>query len=166
MSIPDSFRLKNCIYLFLSILDDTHILSFLTFFKVPIDEVCQNINKKCKKKLCQKEKFGFFLIFGVNLRHFHLENCNKLFGNPNGQHIFLTLFSVPIYNVRRKFRKKMHKIFEHWKLFFRIFVIFGVNLRHFHLEKRNKFSRKDCWTFSPVLVDPLKHFIPRRLSKI
>ena len=29
----------------------------------------------------QKEHFGIFVIFGVNLRHFHLEKRNKLFGN-------------------------------------------------------------------------------------
>ena len=27
------------------------------------------------------QNFEIFVIFGVNLRHFHLEKCNKLFEN-------------------------------------------------------------------------------------
>ena len=55
------------------------------------------------------------------------------------------------------------KIFENWKIS-RIFVIFGVNLRPFHLEKCNKQFEKDYWTTSFFLVDTLKHSNPRSLS--
>ena len=68
-SIPNSFRLKNCVYLF-SKLTGQHTLSLLTRFNVPIDEVCQKVWKKCMKPLkkifwdfchfrCQFETFSF-----------------------------------------------------------------------------------------------------------
>ena len=45
MSIPESFRLKNYIYLF-SKHTEQHILSLLTRFHVTIDEVCRKFGKK------------------------------------------------------------------------------------------------------------------------
>ena len=47
MSFPDSFRLKNCIYLFFK-RTGQHILSLSALFNVPVDKVCQKLGKKHK----------------------------------------------------------------------------------------------------------------------
>ena len=69
------------------------------------------------------KSLGFFVIFGVNLRHFHLKKTGTNSSEKaTGQHILslLTLSNVPIYKVRQKFEKIDN------------FVIFGVNVGQFH----------------------------------
>ena len=52
---------------------------------------------------------------------------------------------------------KMRKTIEKWKILgFVDFVIFGVNLRHFHLENCNKHFGKAYWTTQFLLIDPFK----------
>ena len=77
MSIPDYFRLRNCNYLF-SKHTEQHILPLLTLFKVPIDEVSRKFGEKCIKS-SKMENFEIFVIFGVNLIHFHSEHYNYPF---------------------------------------------------------------------------------------
>ena len=49
---------------------------------------------------------------------------------------------------------------------FRVFVIFGVNLKHFHLKKTNKLSGKAYWTIHSFNVDPSQRSNPQSLSKM
>ena len=58
------------------------IFSLLTLFNIPIYEVCRKFDKNCKKTL-NLENFGFFVIFGLNLIFFHLENSHYLFGKAH-----------------------------------------------------------------------------------
>ena len=158
MSFPDSFRLKNCIYLSFK-----HTGQYIFFLIEPLQRsssqsLSKNWGKNSKIFLNWKELKHFhsehcnylfkkdywttniflvdplkhsnprslskpqqkmhkniencnilktFVLFGVNLKHFQCENCNKLFGKPTGQHIssflFLTVSNVPIYKVCQKF---------------------------------------------------------------
>ena len=49
---------------------------------------------------------------------------------------------------------------------FEFFVIFGVNLRHFHLENCNKLFEKTYWTTHFLLVDPFQRSYPQSPSEI
>ena len=75
--------------------------------------------------------------------NFLSKNCIYLFSKHIGQHLFslFTLFNVPIDEVCQKFGKNAWNL---WKLeTFEIFVISGVNLRHFQSEHCNYLFIKD-----------------------
>ena len=110
--------------------------------------------------------FEFFVIFGVNLRYFQLENCNKLFENGYwSTHVFLVdPFQRSNPQSPSEIWKKVPKNFENKKTL--EFANFGVNLRHFHFEKAIKLVRKDYWITNAFLVDLLKLSNSRSLSKI
>ena len=94
----------------------------------------------------------FFVIFGVSLRHFHSEHCNYLFiKNYWRTNFFLLPFKTFQSTKCVETLTKMRKIFENWKSL-GFFVIFGVNLRHFHSEHCNYIPIKDYWaTNFPLL---------------
>ena len=72
MSILDSFRLKNCIYHF-SKHTGQHNLSLLTFFNVPVDEVCQKL-EKMQKRIFENWKISGFLKFSVSIWDIFIQN--------------------------------------------------------------------------------------------
>ena len=114
-----------------------YILSLLTFFIVPIYKVRQKLGKNAKN-LWKMEKFGEFVVFGVILRHCHSENFNKLFAKTYWALYFFLVDPFHCSNLQSlsKIWEKIQK--NHWKLEnFGVFVIFGVNLRHFHIKKFN-----------------------------
>ena len=59
----------------------------------------------------------------------------------------------------------MHENHENWKTS-GFFVIFGVNLKHFHLENYNKLFGKAYWITHSFFVDPFQRTNPQRMSKI
>ena len=71
------FHSQHCNYLLIKVYWTTSF-HLLTLYNIPIHEDCQNFTKKIIETL--KKGKSFFVIFGVTLRKFHLENCNKLFG--------------------------------------------------------------------------------------
>ena len=78
----------------------------------------------------------FFVIFGVNMRHFHSKETAKNSSEKHtGQHIFslLTLLNVPIHKVRQKLGENMHEIFENWKILgllsFSVFLVGAFSLK-------------------------------------
>ena len=144
-----------------SLLDNTHFPCWL-FWTFQSTKPVENLWKNWMNSLklwkfchfwCQFETFPF--------RTLQLSVRDSLLNNNN--FCLLTLFNVPIYEVRQKFGENLHTIFEN----FRIFVFFGVILRHFHIKKMQKLFENDYfWATNPYLVDPLKHSNPRSLSKI
>ena len=63
------------------------------------------------------KSFRFFVNFGVNLRHFHLETAINSSKKPTGQHIFtfLTIFKFKSTKSVTNLNK-MHKFFANWKV--------------------------------------------------
>ena len=118
-------------------------------------------------------KFRVFVVFGVNLKHFHFKKKQiNSPEKPTGKHILsiMALFNVPNHKEWKKVHngKKWKKYIKALKMgnFWGFFVKFGVNLRHFHLDNCYKLFRKDYWTPHSFLVDPLKHSNSPSLSKI
>ena len=139
MSIPDCFRLKNCIYL-ISKHTEKQLLSLLILSTFQLTMSVDNL-RKIAWDLWKLENFEIFVIFGVNLRHFHSEHCNHLFIKTTGQPTFslLTLWSIPKHEVCGNFKKCLQTL--KWKNF-GIFVFFCVNLWHFHLETCKKLRKR------------------------
>ena len=73
MSVPDSFRFKNCIYLF-SKHSGQHILPLVTLCNVPIHKVRQKIQEKRIKSL----KIGIFWVFCHFRSQFETISLRKL----------------------------------------------------------------------------------------
>ena len=108
------------------------------------------------------ENFGPFAIFGVNLRHFHSKQCNSLQKRLLDNQLFPCCSFKTFHSTKAVERiTKLHKSFINRK-FWVFFVIFGVNLRHFHLGNCNKV----CWTTHFVLVDPFQRSNPQSQSEI
>ena len=97
---------------------------------------------------------------------FRLQICIHLFCKHTGQHMLslLTIFSVPIDEACRKFVKNLIKPLKIRK--FWIFVISGVTLRQFYLEKCNKLFGKDYWTTNLFLLGPLSFSNSQSFSKV
>ena len=95
------------------------------------------------------ESFGVFVVFGVNLGHFRLENFNEL----------VSVLNILIDEVYRKFDKNCIKMFKLWK--FLIFVVFGT----FFQKKRIYLFINNYWTTTSSLAEPFRHFNPRDPSK-
>ena len=93
----------------------------------------------------------FFVISGVNLRHFHSERCNYLLIKDYWTTNRLTRKNIPIHEVCQNFNKKSLKLYKLEN--FGIFVIFGVNLRYFHTKICNELFGKAYWTIHAFLVD-------------
>ena len=145
MSIPDSFCLKNCIYL-ISKDCGPHILSLSALFNVPVDEVCQKFGTKLHNIFENFKIFGRFVIFTEKTS---INSSEK----ATGQRILslLTLFSVSIHKVRQNFGKickKPLKFGEFWDFcHFRCqfsFRTLQLSLRKSLLD--NKLV--PCWRFS------------------
>ena len=109
--------------------------------------------------------FGFFAIFGVDSRHFHSTNCNKLFKKAYWTTKF---FLVDLFQ-----RSNLHSPSKTWKKCiktlevenFRFFVISGVSLRHFHLKNSIKLLGEAYWTPHSFLVDHFQRSFLQSLSK-
>ena len=78
MSILDSFRLNICIYLFYKHTGKQSVFLVDHFQRSNPQSLSEISKKKCLKSL--KINFALFVVFDVNLRNFHFEKCNKLFG--------------------------------------------------------------------------------------
>ena len=141
MSLPEKFRMKNCFYLF-SKHTVQHIISLLTLFNVSIHKICQKIGGGMHKIFDNWKIFEISVIFGVNLRHLHRNITFISSLKTTGQPTFssLTLENLPIYEVCRNFKKTCMKILK--LEIFGVFVNFGVNSRHFHLDTAINFSKK------------------------
>ena len=97
------------------------------------------------------------------MRSFHLEKRNKLFEKVNSAKHSCLFGPFQRSNRRSQtFRKTMHKIFGNWKVFF----VFCVTLRRFHLDDCNKLFRKAYWTTDSLLVDPFQRCNPQSRSKM
>ena len=167
MSIPDSFRSKNCIYLFSRHTRQLEqILLLFTLINVQLTKTAQNLEKKCMKSL-KIGKISEFLSFSVSIwinfiREIAIISSDKTTRPPT--HSYLTPQNTPILEDCWNVNKKCINL---WKLeSFGIFVTFVVGLRHFHSEHRNCLFIKGYWTINFFLVDPSKHSNPRRPSKL
>ena len=94
------------------------------------------------------------MVFGDNLRHFHLEKRKKLFGKNYWTTKFFLVDSLKHSNPQSLSEFDENCVKSLKMEIFGIFVNFGVNLRHFHLEKRNKPFGKDYWRNNFFIVDP------------
>ena len=139
-----NFRRENCNKVFEKAYWTTHL-----FLVVPFQRSNQQIlskNKKKSRKSFKFETFWDFCHFRFQFGHFHKENCNKLFKKvywSTTQSFLVDPFERSNPQSPSKIRKKTHRNF----LFFRFdFVIFGVNLRHFHSKNSNYLFEEAYWT--------------------
>ena len=109
MSSQETFPLENCIYFF-SMHTGRHTFSLLTEFNVPIDDVyLENLELKSIKSLKNGKFWDFFVTFRVNLGHFHLKNCDKLFEKA---YWTTNSFFVLCYPFQHSNRQNLLKVWE------------------------------------------------------
>ena len=109
-------------------------------------------------------KFWDFCHFLCQFETFSIETLQLSLHKRLLENHFLHPLKDSTHEFCQHFNKKCIKSLKIGKLL--VFLIFGVNLKHFHSENCNKFSGKAYWTTHSFLVDPLKHISSRNLSKL
>ena len=104
------------------------------------------------------ENFVFFVVFDVTLRHFHLENCSKLFAKA-----YLTTHFLLFDPYQRSNSQSPSKIWKKCLKSLKIgqilgFLSFSESILDLFLpENSNNLFIEDYWTTSLCLVERFQH---------